>query len=130
MTFSVSYTTVIEAESLSTQDNAVVGGKIDSFAADYASKLTYKLNANQETSVEIPGLNAIVSLMLVADNPVNISLGNDLDGNAVYDGVFSRQICKFFGITGIVYDHIKVKAGLQVAEVTLVVIGREALPTV
>lgn len=103
----------------------LVGGTVDSFAADYASKLTFSLSANQETNVVIPGLNAIVSLMLVADNLVNISLGEE-SGVAIYDGTDSRQVSKFYGTNGITYDHIKIKASTLAAKVTLVIVGKAA----
>lgn len=130
MSFNITYTTVIEADSASGQDTFTVSGNLDSLAADYASKLTFKLNAGQEINVEIPGLNAIVSLMLLADNPVNISLTVDGQSVPVYDGVFTTKLSKFFGDQGIIYDHIKVIAGNAIADVTLVIIGKQDLPNV
>jgi hypothetical protein len=129
MTYSVSYTTAIESQSVTNQDNLVVGGSVDSIVADYVSKINFKLAINQEMSISIPGLNAILSLMLVADNPVNISLTEDTNSSPLYDGVSCRQISKYYGSGGIVYDHIKVKAGTTASEVTLLIVGNETAPT-
>lgn len=96
--------------------------------ADYTSKLTFELAANAEQTITLPGLNALIAISVSGTKPISLSTEDTL-GDAIYDGSPCLHISKFYGNTGTVFEHIKIKASTEETVVTVTIIGKDALPT-
>lgn len=92
--------------------------------------MTFVLTPNQEQTIALPGVNSLIAINVSGSKPINLSINNDNLGVPIYDNNPSLLISKFFGNNGSVFEHVKVKAGLDRTVVTLTVVGNESLPTI
>lgn len=128
--FTISYLTEVAATAADNTSNYTSRLETTSVAADYTSKLTFEITAGSETQVPLPAINSLKVLSIQASAGVDYSLMNDQTFQAIYQGAYFRNIALFFGDSGIVYDHLKVKANDTTdAIVTITFAGSEALPS-
>ena len=108
--------------SLTDDMNTVLNSSIPNIVVAWAETSLIRIMATHTEEVRVPGIQHPRAVLIVSDEPIDVSMANDIAGDPVFTGISSLTFLRFFE-PETDYAHLKIRAGASDAKVRVFLAG-------